>query len=310
MTIKEFNDFKKSSAYHTFLMAKPLEKVLEKAEAKMIEKNIKCGDKVLEFIKTYGKFYSERIEKISGDTITFNCSPVDNYCPFWEEFQEVAVYIGCFRNISCGNSYKNESIEKFYMLSDGAFYNQDKKKIADNSETFWDYVMTVEYDYHAPILESTYRRLQEAGWYEGRKIDISGLVKECEKDGVFLTEPQKRFIEEFGGLKGSREGSNYWFYISDKRTNEYSNGKSVYFIDMLNYTSENIDEDIGLYCIEDDDVINIIEKYGKNTVCIGEYGYWCDEILLTENGLMIINVEGDIKEFGRTAMEGFNKMLG
>ncbi len=35
------------------------------------------------------------------------------------------------------------------MLSDGAFYNQDKKKIADNSETFWDYVMMVEYDYHA-----------------------------------------------------------------------------------------------------------------------------------------------------------------
>lgn len=300
MTIKEFNDFKKSSAYHTFLMAKPLEKVLEKAEAKMIEKNIKCGDKVLEFIKTYGKFYSERIEKISGDTITFNCSPVDNYCPFWEEFQEVAVYIGCFRNISCGNSYKNESIEKFYMLSDGAFYNQDKKKIADNSETFWDYVMTVEYDYHAPILESTYRRLQEAGWYEGRKIDISGLVRECEKDGVFLTEPQKRFIEEFGGLEGSREDSHY-FYISDNRKIQAHNTEFFYFINIF------IDKDLEL---ESEEINPVVKEYGENTVRIGEYGYYAQSLLLAENGLMLLADDGgSVELLGRTAMECFNNIL-
>ncbi|MCM1316224.1 MAG: SUKH-3 domain-containing protein [Prevotella sp.] len=196
------------------------------------------------------------------------------------------------------------------MLEDGSFYNRDKKKIAENTADFLDYITTVEYDYHAPISENTYRRLKEAGWYEGRKIDISGLVEECEKDGVFLTEPQKRFIEEFGGLKGSTENTmNYYFYISDKRTHEYSEGKPVYFINILNYTSENIDEDIGLCCIEDDDIIEIIEKYGKNTVCIGEYGHFCDDILLTENGLMIINFEGTIEEYGRTDMEGFNRML-
>ena len=301
MTIKEFNDFKKSPEYHTFLMAKPLEKVLEKAETKIIEKNIKCGDKVLEFIKIYGKFYFERIEKNSGDSITFSCSPVDNYCPFWEEFQEVAVYIGCFRNISCGNSYKNESIEKFYMLSDGAFYNQDKKKIADNSETFLDYVMTVEYDYHALILESTYRRLQEAGWYEGRKTDISGLVKECEKDGVFLTEPQKRFIEEFGGLEGSREDSHY-FYISDSRIIQSHNTDFFYFINIF------IDEDLEL---ESEEINTVVKNYEKNTVRIGEYGYYAQSILLAENGLMLLADDGgNVNLLGRTAMEGFNILLG
>ncbi|MDE6672193.1 MAG: SUKH-3 domain-containing protein [Ruminococcus sp.] len=300
MKIKEFNDFKKSSAYHTFLMAKPLEKVLEKAEAKMIEKNIKCGDKVLEFIKTYGKFYSERIEKISGDTITFNCSPVDNYCPFWEEFQEVAVYIGSFRNISCGDTYTTSAIERFYMLSDGAFYNQDKKKIADNSETFWDYVMTVEYDYHAPILEGTYRRLQEAGWYAGRKIDISGLVKECEKDGVFLTEPQKRFIEEFGGLEGSREDSDYWFYIEDKKS-------SVFFKDL------NLVEHFNNNPVNEKNKYEILNEYGEGTVIVGGSSDWSDDILLTENGQMLLYGTYTcigIKPLGRTVMEGFNVLLG
>ena len=300
MTREEFNDLKKSSAYHTFLMAKPLEKVLEKAETKIIEKNIKCGDKVLEFIKIYGKFYFERIEKNSGDTITFSCSPIDNYCPFWEEFNETAAFIGDFINSSCGDSYKIESIEKFYMLSDGAFYNQDKKKIADNSETFWDYVMTVEYDYHAPILESTYRKLKEAGWYEGRKIDISGLIKECEKDGVFLTEPQKRFIEEFGGLEGSREDSDYWFYIEDKKS-------SVFFKDL------NLVEHFNNNPVDEKNKYEILNEYGEGTVIVGGSSDWSDDILLTENGQMLLYGTYTcigIQPLGRTVMEVFNVLLG
>jgi len=187
------------------------------------------------------------------------------------------------------------------MLEDGSFCNGKHKKIADNTEDFLDYITTVEYDYHAPISEHTYYWLKKAGWYEGRKIDISGLVKECEKDDVFLTEPQKRFLEEFGGLGIFREDTdneNYWFSIDDK-----VDGADCIFNNKLNrqYYHRRY--------LSDDDIIDIADKYGENTVCIGCYGYWCDEILLTEKGLMIINAEGDIEPYGRTAMEGFNKML-
>ena len=302
MTKTEFEKFKESHLLYEFNT--DLDKRLKYCEEKSIRNNFNRQFKkadmnnIIEFFRNFGSFSFRRTERKSGDVITFYCSPLQ-WCDYWEDFKQIAFRIGEFEN-SSGH------IERFYMLEDGSFYNYERKKIADNTADFLDYITTVEYDYHAPISKNTYRRLKEVGWYEGRKIDISGLVSECEKDGVFLTEPQKRFIEEFGGLKGSRDDN---FYISDKRTNEYSNGKSVYFIDILNYTSENIDEDIGLHCIEDDDITEIIEKYGKHTVCIGEYGYWCDEILLTENGLMIINLEGNIKEYGRTAMEGFNKML-
>lgn len=306
MTKSEFEKFKESHLLYEFNT--DLDKCLKYCEEKSVRYNFNRQfkkadmDNIIEFFKDYGSFSFKRTEKKSGDVITFDCSPFQ-WCVYWKDLKQIAFHIGHFENSS-------GDIERFYMLEDGSFYNRDRKKIADNTPDFLDYITTVEYDYHAPISENTYRILKKVCWYEGRKIDISGLVRECEKDGVFLTEPQKRFIEEFGGLDNSNAyNSNYYFYISDKRTNEYSNGKSVYFIDMLNYTSENIDEDIGLHYIEDDDITDIIEKYGKHTVCIGEYGYWCDEILLTENGLMIINFEGHIKPYGRTAMEGFNKMF-
>ncbi|MDE6539520.1 MAG: SUKH-3 domain-containing protein [Ruminococcus sp.] len=305
MTREEFEKFKESHLLYEFNT--DLDKCLEYCEKASIWDNFNeqfkkaYMDNIIEFFRDYGSFSFRRTEKISGDVITFDCSPLQ-WCNYWKDLKQIAFNIGDFENSS-------GDIERFYMLEDGSFYNYDRKKIADNTPDFLDYITTVEYDYHAPISENTYRRLKEAGWYEGRKIDISGLVKECEKDGVFLTEPQKRFIEEFGGLEGSREDMCYWFYISDKRTTEYSEGKPVYFIDMLNYTSEDMKGHAELFNTEEEDIINIIEKYGENTVCIGGYGDWCTDILLAENGLMILQCEGDIEDCGRTAMEGFNKML-
>ena len=302
MTREEFEKFKEIHNIEKYEC--DLEKFLKEAEEWSVRNN--CSEQfkkaemnnIIDFIREYGRFYFKRTEKKSGDVIKFSCS-VSEYCHYWKDVNQVAFHIGEFENSS-------GDIEHFYMLENGSFYsrdgafiNEEHKKIADNTPDFLDYITTVEYDYHAPISENTYRRLKEAGWYEGRKIDISGLVRECEKDGVFLTEPQKRFIEEFGGLDNSNtDNSNYYFYISDKRTN--SNGKPVVFINIFHDKLRNV---------SDEDILEIAEKYGENTVCIGAYGYWCDDILLTENGLMIINFEGDIEEYGRTAMEGFNKMF-
>ncbi|MCM1314634.1 MAG: SUKH-3 domain-containing protein [Prevotella sp.] len=299
MTREEFNDFKKNHALYVWDI--DLDKLLKEAEEKSIRDNFneqfKKADmnNIIEFFRDFGSFSFRRTEKKSGDVITFDCSPFQ-WCDYWKDLKQIAFHIGHFENSS-------GDIERLYMLEDGSFYNYERKKIADNTPDFLDYITTVEYDYHAPISENTYKQLKKVGWYEGRKIDISGLVRECEKDGVFLTEPQKRFIEEFGGLDNffKDKNDNYWFDISDKRTSKHNEDKPVFFINIFHDKLRNL---------SDEKIIDIAEKYGENTVCIGAYGYWCDEILLTEKGLMIINFEGDIEEYGRTAMEGFNKMLG
>lgn len=290
MTRDEFKKFKE--IHHAIEFKYNLEELLKNAEEISVKNNFKRQFKkaemnnIIDFVREYGRFDFERTEKKSGDVINFEIKPLCTCC-YWKDFNQIAFRIGWVNNSS-------GVIECLNMLEDGSFYNYDRKKVADNTEKFLDYIATVEYDYHAPISERTYRQLKEAGWYEGRKIDISGLIKECEKDGVFLTEPQKRFIEEFGGIDNFKVDYNYGVSIGDKRTHGL-------FINIFRDELRNL---------SDEKIIDIVDKHGENTVCIGIHGYWCDEILLTEKGLMLINFEGDVEEYGRTAMEGFNKMFG
>lgn len=146
------------------------------------------------------------------------------------------------------------------------------------------------------------KKLKKAGWYEGRKIDISELVKECEKAGVYLTEPQKRFIEEFGGLEGSAENSmNQYFYISNKRTSKYSK-EDFYFISISDCESVKAE-------VDNDEIVKTLADYGENTVRIGNCWYYMWDILLSENGLMLLVNGGEIKPLGKTTMEGFHRIL-
>lgn len=116
---------------------------------------------------------------------------------YWEDIGTEAVKIAHMCNIS----HKNIN---FYMSVSGLFYTEKHEKIADSTDEFLEYFLNVPCDYHEPPSERTYKLLRDAGWYEGRKIDISGLVKECEKDGVFLTDKQKEFISEFGNINAGK----------------------------------------------------------------------------------------------------------
>ena len=51
------------------------------------------------------------------------------------------------------------------------------------------------------ISNKTIEVLKNAGWYEGRKIDISENVKFLEERGFKVLESAKKFMEEFGELK-------------------------------------------------------------------------------------------------------------
>lgn len=49
--------------------------------------------------------------------------------------------------------------------------------------------------------ETTIKYLREAGWYEGRKVDITDMVKLLEEDGYVVFDAAKHFLEEFGDLE-------------------------------------------------------------------------------------------------------------
>ena len=51
------------------------------------------------------------------------------------------------------------------------------------------------------ISNKTIEILKNAGWYEGRKIDISENLKFLEEKGFDIFESAKKFMEEFGELK-------------------------------------------------------------------------------------------------------------
>ena len=50
------------------------------------------------------------------------------------------------------------------------------------------------------VSEKTLEILKEAGWYEGRKIDITEMVSDLEKNGFVVFDTARRFMEEFGRL--------------------------------------------------------------------------------------------------------------
>ncbi|WP_459500869.1 SUKH-3 domain-containing protein [Bacillus sp. C1] len=51
------------------------------------------------------------------------------------------------------------------------------------------------------ISNKAIEELKKAGWYEGRKIDISENVKFLEEKGFEVFESAKKFMEEFGELR-------------------------------------------------------------------------------------------------------------
>lgn len=63
------------------------------------------------------------------------------------------------------------------------------------------------------ISSKTIEVMKKAGWYEGRKIDISENIRFLEERGFEVLESGKRFMEEFGELKidvekARRDGAN------------------------------------------------------------------------------------------------------
>ncbi len=245
------------------------------------EKIVNKRDCIFRFYEKYGNIIFRKIEKQSGDRILFNLS-TNGYLSFnWSEMGINVLQIGGYYN--CAGD-----IEVFYMSEDGLFYNQDKKLIADNEDDFFNYILTVEYDYHPVIADSTYKRLKDAGWYEGRQIDITQLVIECKAHGVYLSEKQKDFVREFGGIKGIDVDDEEFEILAERKYDYYKRPKCAIT------SNPNITRMIYM-------------NYGAEIVCVGCCGDGMIPLWLTSDGRLITD---DSHQIGRTIMEGFNCFLG
>ena len=248
---------------------------------------IQNPDKIIKFAKNFSRICFSRTEIKSKDTIKID---IQLSTAFYNEELEMSIaYIGEVKN-SCG------VIERFYMSEDGRIGRAKETKVSrwnfDNNgwisynvDDFIDYLLTKEYDYHIPISERTYQKLHEAGWYKGRNVDISNIIKECEEHNVTLTQPQKNFLSEFAGIGTSNIYGKEGFFVDD---GNYKFGWKSYCL----WDNPNNDWD---YCPFDKNS----KEYRTITVVIGLY-YDCScDIELSPEGLI----------GGRTIMEGWELIL-
>lgn len=175
-------------------------------------------------------------------------------------------------------------IEQLYMTEECQYVSLKKVDdtikdtvIANCSDEFISYLLTKEYDYHITVTEITYKKLCEAGWYEGRQVDISAILKKAEKRGTQLSEKQVLFLKEFSGLKSPDTTAAKGFFIAD--------GNELYD-HFFEYS-------------EDDPI------QGSSPIIIG---FCCSDMItleLSAAGLLL--KEGE--PTGRTVMEGWEILL-
>lgn len=292
MSMISFNDIKIDPGFRT--CNGTLEHQLEECKARIISDGIPIGDKVIELVEKYGNFYIDRYEHNSGDRLRFYFMPLVNPSKYWSEFNQNAIFIGAIVNSDCSNFSDDNTIESAYLLIDGCYYNQFKKKIADSVEQLFDYFMKVEYNYHAPVSQNTYERLKNGGWYEGRKVDISGLLAECAEAGIVFTDCQKAFLEEFSGIICKAH-----------------DGQEVEIFSKLSHGICQVSADS-----EDYEEMWIYNNYDKSAICVGMCYTGEGTIWLTSDGQLLLNgITGMLNDddwispIGRTIIGGFNVLL-
>ena len=90
-----------------------------------------------------------RYEKKSDNELYFymGCDP-EHFC-FWDnigQYVSKVVFTGSYGCV----------IERFYLSEDGRFWDENHKLMFETEEELFDYLLTVEYDFHPVITERTY----------------------------------------------------------------------------------------------------------------------------------------------------------
>lgn len=252
-------------------------------EAKEIEWD--CNGNVAGFLKEYGHIHLKMKGTIENDiknvTITYG-RPEMFYdrIHIWEDLNMYVAEVAYMYN----TSHKKTS---FFMSENSLFFNENYEKIADNTEDFLEYLLMLKCEYHEPVSAETLKILSDAGWYSERNIDISELVTQCEEDGIFLSESQRKVISEFGDITLPLN-NEFSLYISDKR--------KPYFPYYKKMSSDNNDPQFHPLTV----------VFGKNIVLIGYNDSSMGYLYLTTEGML---VDDHGVQYGLNVLEGLYILL-
>lgn len=134
--------------------------------------------------------------------------------------------------------------------------------------------------------------LKKAGWYEGRKLDITEKVKRLEALGYEVFEQAKLFLEEFDDLKILQEAP---YYDNDEEYPRYNSFNVSWFIKAL----ENMPQERRQRTTERR---FSAPRADEKTIPIGELSDGYMYLFITESGRIItdITIEGNSIEEGIT----------
>ncbi len=243
----------------------------------MIQRNYAgsvTAEKILDFFCNTGRVSFSRKEIKSGDILDIQIRCMA-YSFYWEDIDSVVFVAIIIKNCS-------GLIEHFYISERGEFYDEKHNLRARNSDELFDYLLNVEYDFHAIISERTYRMLRNAGWYEGRRVEVSVFSEQMKRNGIVLTQAQLDFFAEFAGLDFDFDDEPYDWHIHrlEDIIKHIQKEKAYYYIKELKRNGEVIGE-------------NLIEA-GR-----------------TQSGIFFISADGRLIQdnlLGRTTMEGINHL--
>lgn len=104
--------------------------------------------------------------------------------------------------------------------------------------------------------------LKKAGWYEGRREDISGFERRCKEAGIDLFDSAKAFLQEFSGI----DDSVYFKYHPDEPDCRFAD-------DWHDYTFNFIPDALAEIS-RPEDYRTIVSFAGEDCFCLGESGYY------------------------------------
>ena len=127
--------------------------------------------------------------------------------------------------------------------------------------------------------DKTIKLLKKAGWYEGRKIDITKQVEFLQKEGYEVFDAAKKFLEEYGELNMKVD---YIDYEGEKDYDEHTTDfdtMSFYWKGCYNYDEKAGEKTIPVCNLFRSEFIVCISESGKLFIDMGMIaedsdGFW------------------------------------
>lgn len=139
------------------------------------------------------------------------------------------------------------------------------------------------------ISEISAKHLSQAGWYEGRKIDITDQVKLLENFGYTVFDAAKKFIEEYGELDITDQYIGYKNRLGIQHHTTCI--KKLFFYNKKFDLDKNVGENTIPVLLLCDEVYVYISESGKFYRDVGLLYESSDELwdsIYTENGVLIL----------------------